>query len=142
MPSILPQPPHISISDDPGVSVRVDTVGRVLIELSARGRQVFVGPAAVHRSPLLASIAVSAKPWEVLALPVGEEPLCAWLELVNDRQLDCRCVASEDQLVSALTVRNFCTSPQITTSLYGMVVCRLILISSACAALTSSLGAS
>ena len=103
---------------------------------------MFVGPAAVHRSPLLASIAVSAKPWEVLALPVGEEPLCAWLELVNDRQLDCRCVASEDQLVSALTVRNFCTSPQITTSLYGMVVCRLILISSACAALTSSLGAS
>eukprot|EP00892_Ulva_mutabilis_P008303 jgi/Ulvmu1/5845/UM025_0104.1 len=103
MPSILPQPPHISVSNAPGVSVRVDTVGRVLIELSARGRQVFVGPAAVHRSPLLASIAASAKPWETLALPVGEEPLCAWLEMVNDRQLDCRCVASEDQLVSAMT---------------------------------------
>lgn len=104
MPSILPQPPHISISDAPGVSVRVDSVGRVVIELSARGRQVLVGSAAVLRSPLLASIAASAKPWETLALPVGEEPLCAWLEMVNDRQLDCRCVASEDQLVSALTV--------------------------------------
>lgn len=105
MPSILPQPPHISVSDDSGVSVRVDTVGRVLVDLGARGLQVFVGPSALQRSPLLTSIASSAKPWEVLSLPVGEDAICAWLEMVNDRQLECRCVASEEQLLWALTVR-------------------------------------
>lgn len=83
----------------------MDSVGRVLVELSSRGVQVFVGQSAVQRSPLLIGIASSAKPWEILSLPVAEEPLCAWLEMVNDRQLECRCVASEEQLVSALTVR-------------------------------------
>lgn len=110
MPLILPQPPHISISEASGVSARVDAAGRVLVELNARGVQAFVGPSAVQRSPLLLRIASSAKPWEVVSIPVGEDSFCAWLEMVNDRQLDCRCVASEEQLVSALTVRT--ASPQ------------------------------
>lgn len=117
MPSILPQPPHISVSDASDVSVRVDTVGRVLVELGARGLQVFVGPSALQRSPLLTNIAASAKPWEVLSLPVGEDAICAWLEMVNDRQLECRCVASEEQLLSALTV---CLSSQYSPILFQL----------------------